>query len=188
MKKSNTKRDYELIRRIKEGDTAAFRQLVYAYKDVSLSLANSILKDKTLAEDALQDAFVKVYHKLNTFKFNASFATWLYRIVVNTSYNELKKQKITTTIEDDQLNLSVNIKNVMDEEDQKKYINLALKKLKPDESLILRLFYLSELRIKEIQEITGFKVSKIKVDLHRGRENLHFHLKQLLGDDLNNLL
>jgi RNA polymerase sigma-70 factor (ECF subfamily) len=76
----------------------------------------------------------------------------------------------------------------MSELDQKKYINLALEKLRPDESLLLRLFYLSELHIKEIEKITGFKTSKIKVDLHRGRENLHFQLKQLLGNDIKYLL
>ncbi|MDH7444380.1 RNA polymerase sigma factor [Aquimarina sp. 2201CG14-23] len=188
MKNNPKERDYELIRKIKEGDTNAFRQLVYAYKDVSLSLASSILKDKILAEDVLQDVFVKVFHKLNTFKFNASFSTWLYRIVVNTSYNELKKQKKNTTPVIDAFNIPTVDKNKLNEADQKKYIHLALEKLKPDESLLLRLFYLSELRIKEIEDVTGFSTSKIKVDLHRGRENLYFQLKQLLGNDLKHLL
>ncbi|WP_281986385.1 RNA polymerase sigma factor [Aquimarina aggregata] len=187
---SNSKKqyDYELIRKINEGDTTAFRQLVYLYKDVSLSLACSILKDKTIAEDVLQEVFIKVYAKLNTFKFKASFSTWLYRIVVNTSYNELKKQKHTVTIDAITINLDTQGKDITLESDQKMYINLALEKLRPDEALVLRLFYLCESSIKEIENITGFKSSKIKVDLHRGRENIHAELKKILGNDLKNLL
>ncbi|MBW1296461.1 RNA polymerase sigma factor [Aquimarina litoralis] len=190
MKNSQTQRDYSLIRKVNDGDTSAFRQLIFAYKDVSLSLAISIIKDPIVAEDVLQDVFIKVYHKLHTFKFKASFATWLYRIVVNTCYNELKKKKHTislqnTTETDAILNYE---KDYLKDADHKKYINLTLEKLKPDEALVLRLFYLCECKIKEIQDITGFKSSKIKVDLHRGRENFQFYLKQILGDDLNNLL
>ncbi|WP_109853200.1 RNA polymerase sigma factor [Aquimarina sp. AU58] len=190
MRNNPTQQDYELIRKINKGDTSAFRQLVYIYKDVSLSLASSIIKDSSIAEDVVQDVFIKVYHKLDTFSFKSSFATWLYRIVVNTCYNQLKKQKQNVplkVIEDTAIIISEE-KNILNEADQKKYINLALQKLRSDESLLLRLFYLCELSIKEIEEITGFKPSKIKVDLHRGRENIHFQLKRLLGNDLKHLL
>ncbi len=190
MKNNPTERDYELIRKIKEGDTSAFRQLVYMHKDVSLSLAVSILKDAVLAEDVLQDVFIKVFHKLHTFSFKSSFTTWLYRIVVNTSYNELKKKKHHLSIDDSESTyvISTISKDTMSESDQKKYIQLALERLRPDESIVLRLFYLCELSIKEIEVITRFKHSKIKVDLHRGREHIHKELQQLLGDDLKYLL
>lgn len=188
MKNSAVERDYELIKKTNEGDTSAFGELVLRYKDVSLSLACSILKDPMLAEDVLQEVFVRVYQRLHTFKFNAKFTTWLYRIVVNISYNELKKRRDNTIPVDEVSYVMVIDGDAMAESDQKKYINCALQKLRADEALILRLFYLSELRIKEIEEVTGFKASKIKVDLFRGRENLHHHLKKLLGNDLKHLL
>ena len=59
-----TDNDTLLIKRIKEGDTLAFRTMVEKYKDVSLSLACSILKDEVAAEDALQDAFLKVFKNI----------------------------------------------------------------------------------------------------------------------------
>jgi len=77
---------------------------------------------------------------------------------------------------------------VENQEDQKKYIQKALDLLKPDEALILRLFYLCELKISEIEEVTGYKVSKIKVDLHRGRKNMQNALHQLLGNESQHLL
>ncbi len=190
MKNSSRHKDNELIKKAIAGDTSAFRQLVYLHKDVSLSLAVSIVKDVVLAEDILQDVFIKVYHKLDTFTYKAAFTTWLYRIVVNTSYNQLqkKKQHLSIDISQEPYLLPSTDTISMNEVDQKKYIHLALQRLKPDESLILRLFYLCELSIKEIEEVTSFKNSKIKVLLHRGRSSIHFELKQLLGDDLNYLL
>ena len=170
----------------------SFRKLVEKYKDVSLSLACSILKDEHKAEDVLQDVFIKVFEKIDTFNFNAAFSTWLYRIVVNTSYNELKKYKNQTNLSQVDIELeksSGNMDhNMIKEEDQKKYIKMALKRLRADEALSLRLFYLCDLKIKEIEDITGFRSSKIKVDLHRGRDNLNYELKKILGNEIHDLL
>ena len=179
-----------MIDRIKDGDTDAFRELVDGYKDVSLSLACSILKDEQKAEDALQDAFIKVFEKLYTFRYEATFSTWLYRIVVNTCYNELRRYKSCTvlsraSLEDPDGNHALGTFKV---EEQKKFIQLALKRLRTDESLVLRLFYLCNLKIKDIEGITGFTGSKIKVDLHRGRNNLNHELTKILGKEINDLL
>ncbi|MGS2760636.1 RNA polymerase sigma factor [Sinomicrobium sp. M5D2P9] len=192
MTANNTDTDVALINRVKEGDTQAFRQLVDKYKDVSLSLACSVLKDKAKAEDVLQEAFMKVFYKAGDFKHKSAFSSWLYRIVINTSYNALKSHKIHLELNEINPNESLTgeetaIRNLK-EKDQKKYVILALNRLKPDESLVLRLFYLCDLNLKEVADITGFSPSKIKVDLHRGRKNMEQALKGLLGSQLNDLL
>ena len=92
---SRSNKDKELIESTIEGDKQAFCLLVEAHKDRALSLAISIVKDKALAEDILQEVFIRVYHKLSGFRFQSSFATWLYRIVVRSCYNELKKKRYT---------------------------------------------------------------------------------------------
>ena len=184
--------DIKLVHRSKAGDTLAFRDLVNAHKDVSLTLACSVLKDTTLAEDAVQTAFIKVFEKLNTFRQDSKFSTWLYRIVINTAYNLLKQQKnhaqmdvlSSFAIETDGKSEIKPLK----EQDQKKYIDLALNSIKSDEALILRLFYLYEHTIIEIKEITGFSKSKIKVDLHRGRKNMELKLQKMLGNEITQLL
>ncbi len=189
---TNKEIDAALIEKVKKGDTQAFRQLVDKYKDVSLSLACSILKDQAKAEDVLQEVFMKVFHKAKGFKHRAAFSSWLFRIVVNTAYNELKKQKSHVQLDHgNAVEASGNDKTPIQslkEEDQKKYVVLALDKLKPDEALVLRLFYLCELSLKEVEEITDFSPSKIKVDLHRGRKNMEIALRNLLGNYLNDLL
>lgn len=168
----------------------AFRELVDAHKDASLTLACSILKDPMIAEDAVQATFIKVHQKLHTFGQKSKFSTWLYRIVINTSYNVLKQHKKFVDLDD-----VGEVQEVADlgngnskEQDQQKYIHLALDALKPDEALVLRLFYLYEHKITEIQEITGFGKSKVKVALHRGRNNMEQELKKLLGNEIHELL
>ncbi|WP_394746935.1 RNA polymerase sigma factor [Spongiimicrobium salis] len=182
--------DKHSIERIKEGDAYAFRLMVEKYKDVSLSLVCSIVKDEQLAEDILQDVFIRVFEKVHTFKFKSSFSTWLYRIAVNMSYTALKSRKHSMDINtlEETSEIRVNTKELMKEAYQKKFIHLALKALNADEALVLQLFYLSEKSMKEIVKITGFTLSKVKISLHRGRGNLDFQLRQLLGNEIENLL
>jgi RNA polymerase sigma factor (sigma-70 family) len=184
--------DVDLIQKIKDGDSRAFRPLIEKYKDLSLSIACSIIKDRDSAEDVLQEAFIKAYDNIHRFKFNAKFSTWLYRIVVNTSYNALKKIKTQLSISDQNVPADITLENMtldqLKAEDQRRYVTMALDNLRADETLVLRLFYLCELKIAEIQKITGYKESKIKVDLHHGRRNLNDELKRLLGNELKDLL
>lgn len=172
--------DIRLIERIRDGDSQAFRQLVERHKEVSLSLAFSILKDKALAEDALQEAFIKVFRKLHTFNRSAAFSTWLYRIVVNTSYNILKQQKYhedISTIPHDAPGIPSEVSfNLLKEEAQRHYIQTALTSLASDEALVLRLFYLCELSIREVQEVTRFSNSKIKA-CHPRDNMVSFYLR-----------
>ncbi len=185
--------DTELIIKVGNGDSIAFRTLVNLYKDKSLSLAVSIVKNETLAEDIIQDVFMKVYKNIGKFKFKSKFSTWLYKIVVNSCYTELKKKKISIPLEENEDSFD-NISSIEEStnnltlKDQKLYIHKAMKRLKIDEALVLRLFYLCEMSLKEIEKITKFNDSKIRVDLHRGRKNLKQQLKQLLGNEINTLL
>lgn len=183
-------RDTTLVTQVRTGNINAFRTLVDLYKDKCLSLAVSILKDNAIVEDVLQEVFIKVYKKVNTFQFKAKFSTWLYRIVVNTCYNELRKHKNTQPLyESEYVNVAkIEQTQFLTLEDQKKYIRVAMAQIKPDEALVLRLFYLCEMDLKEVASISGFSASKVRVDLHRGRKHLKEQLYQLLGEEIHHLL
>lgn len=184
--------DRELVFRTQQGDLKAFRLLVDTYKDKSLTLAVSIVKDRALAEDVAQEAFIKAYTKISGFRFRSRFSTWLYRIVVNTAYNELKKKRKTIAIGDYEKTAGIPTGSSagysLKKADQEYYIQRAMLQLKADEALLLRLFYLCENNLKEIEEITRFSASKIRVTLHRGRKNLKQELTLLLGDEIDHLL
>lgn len=194
MNTTKTNKDLILIARFKEGDTSAFRQLVESYKDVSFTLACSIIKDENTAEDILQDAFIKVYQNLHKFQNKSTFATWLYKIVVNTCFNVAKKQNRNIPTEDIihetpfENSYVDSTSEVLLQAERQKMIQSTLSSMKTDEALVLRLHYLSELSIQEIIEVTGYSASKIKVTLHRGRKNLHDNLKVSLGQEIKSLI
>ena len=171
------------IQKILAGDSEAFRHIITKYKDMAYSIAMSVIKDEFYAEEILQVSFLKAFDKLNTFKGRSKFSTWFYRIVINESFKYVKKHKtefvdfvenfpeISNEINNSILNLV--------EDDQKYFINEALKKISSKESLVLRLFYLEENSVEEIGNITGWSASNIKVILHRARINLRHILTEI---------
>lgn len=83
-----------LIRAAQSGDQYAFEKLVQAYDQGVLRLAFNLLRSPDDASDIYQEAFLRVYKNLHTFRFDCSFHTWLYRIVTNLCLDHLRKRKV----------------------------------------------------------------------------------------------
>ena len=86
--------DVALIRAAQEGDHDAFEQLVRQYDQSVLRLALNLLRSEEDARDAYQEAFLKAYRNLGSFRFECSFHTWLYRIVTNICLDHLRKRSV----------------------------------------------------------------------------------------------
>ncbi len=82
----------KLIKCAKRGDVAAFEQLIANYQVYCYNIARGLLTVPEDAQDVSQEALIKVFQKLNSFNEQANFATWLYRIVVNSCLDHIKKQ------------------------------------------------------------------------------------------------
>src|SRR6478736_6969350 len=83
-----------LIRAAQAGDQDAFEQLVRAYDHSVLRLAVNLLRSPEDAQDVYQEAFLRVYKNIHSFRFDCSFHTWLYRIVTNICLDQLRKKKV----------------------------------------------------------------------------------------------
>src|SRR5690349_16479857 len=83
-----------LIRAAQQGDQEAFEQLVRTYDQSVLRLAMNLLRSAEDARDVYQEAFLRVYKNLDSFRFDCSFHTWLYRIVTNICLDQLRKRKV----------------------------------------------------------------------------------------------
>ena len=83
----------ELIEAAQRGDQGAFSELVRLYDRSVLRIALRILRSQEDARDAYQEAFLKVYRKLDTFRFQCRFHTWLYRIATNVCLDHLRRRK-----------------------------------------------------------------------------------------------
>lgn len=182
--------DITYINRIKQGDLQAYGFLVDKYKDMAFSLALKLSRSPEDAEDAVQESFIKAYHKIDTFQFNSKFSTWLYRIVYRTAAYNLRKNVIKTEAISEE---NTNYRHADDltdltETERRQFIGAAIDKLPKIEALIITLFYLNENTIEEIKTITGLSKSNIKVKLFRARKKLKVVLKHLLKDEIKSLL
>lgn len=174
------------IEKVLSGDSNAFRFIIKNYKDEAYSLALSVVKEEFAAKDVVQNAFIKAYTRLETFKGDAEFKTWFYRIVINEAFQSNRKQKSrpqsdTDISEADLSSGKSSTLSKMTEDHQRYYINAVLKELLPKYSLALQLFYLEEFSIDEITDITGWSDSNTKVILHRARNKM----KEILTETLN---
>jgi RNA polymerase sigma factor (sigma-70 family) len=171
------------IAKIRSGDAEAYRYFIKKYKDMAFSLAVSIVKDEYLAEEVLQEAFIKAYNAIHTFNAKSSFRTWFYRIVLNEAFQQRKRSKrafieFQPEYAEDILDESILLNLHKDELTY--YINEALKILPDRESVVLRLFYLQEESIKEVCETTGWTAANTKVILHRARKSMLAALNQIM--------
>src|SRR6266576_4596570 len=85
--------DLVLVQACNSGDAAAFEELVKRYDSKLFRIAQHITHNREDAQDAVQDAFLKVFRKLSQFRANSQFSTWLIRIAVNESLMKLRKQR-----------------------------------------------------------------------------------------------
>ncbi len=82
----------ELVRRCQQGDESAFRELLRRHRSRAVYLAAQILRDRTEAEDVAQEAFLQVFRSIRKFRGEASFSSWLYRIVVNQCLDRARRR------------------------------------------------------------------------------------------------
>lgn len=189
----NTPDDLHIIQNILAGNAGAYAGLVDRYKDMAVSLAYNILLNREDAEEVAQDAFVKAYSYLHSFKADAKFSTWLYRIIVNTALNrkKIKKQYAVEMTETMGEELPVDFDNLLATQitgEHRKHIQFALRSVNPNERLCITLYYLNELSVEEIHELTNISVSNIKVLLYRGRKSLFKSMQHYLKTEINNLI
>ena len=183
--------DSQLVAQVKAGRTAAFRTLVERYQDYVFTICYRVLGNKEDAEEVTQDAFVKAFKGLGNFQGQAKFTTWIYRIAMNTAISRRRKKKVhLETIEDYKQFDQGEISHMAEYKalEQKKFLQIALNMLLPDDVSVLTLFYFKELSLEEMSEITGINVSTLKVKLFRARKRLATALNKILNKEVNSLI
>lgn len=173
------------IQKILKGDTSAFSYFVDTYQDMAITIAYRVCGNKQDAEDIVQNAFVKAFHNLHTFRSDSKFSTWLYRIVYNTAISEIKGTNFNTEFVDymqmdtDSSYSDWGIIEQIEEKELKACLEKAMEMLPKDEGLLITLYYLDENSIKDIVRITGLTEANVKVKLHRARKRLSETITQM---------
>ncbi|MEN8124431.1 MAG: sigma-70 family RNA polymerase sigma factor [Bacteroidota bacterium] len=186
--------DQIYIDKVLQGETNAFAYLVNKYKNMVYTLAKNILKNNEDAEEIAQDSFLKAFQKLDTFKGESKFSTWLYTIVYRNAISMIRKNKIATSDIDNYVidNYSSGFDfpqiEAIKNGEQKKYVAKAISNLPETDAFLISLYYLNESTVDEIEKITGLTKTNIKVKLFRLRKKLYNELSLLLNDELKAIL
>ena len=172
------KNDQLYIKKVLQGDANAFAFLVDEYKDLVFSLAFKMTKNREQAEEVSQDTFIKAYKKLDHFKGDSKFSTWLYRIAYHTSLDAIKKNKKEgyifeiNEINNHQIQDVETILQGIARKERAAMMNDCLMQLPTEERSVLWMFYYDELSLKEIIKVTNWSEANLKVRLHRARKKL----------------
>jgi RNA polymerase sigma factor (sigma-70 family) len=120
--------DHTFLEKLKQKDVLACKQLYLQYADAMYNLCIRILQHQAEAEDALQEAFIKIFNNIHQYRNESSIGSWMKQIVTNTCLNVLKKKKIAfDELKEDMMRVKVRVKVIMT---VKVKIILPLRKLK----------------------------------------------------------
>lgn len=176
------------IDKIKNGNPASYAFLVNRYKNMVYSIAIKILRDPDEAQDIAQDVFIKAYQQIDKFEGKSKFSTWLYTIVYRTAVTKLKESRIETiTMGDEAGEVLDSLPDQFDQLQSKQvqqYVKAAIQKLPQIDALLVTLYYINDLPIKEIEEITGLSKPNVKIKLYRARKVLENELRFLLDNEM----
>jgi RNA polymerase sigma-70 factor (ECF subfamily) len=174
--------DAELVTRARRGDEAAFEQLVLRHQRYVFNLAYRVLGDYAEAEDATQEAFVRVWRGLSGFRGQARFTTWLYRIVHNLCLNRLprlRRELLQTQPLDEVLVApGPSPADLFDVRERLAFLHAQLNRLPEKYRLVLTLRYLQQLSYDEIAAALEVPMGTVKTHIHRARQLLRERLRQ----------
>lgn len=187
----NTQDDILLIRRILDGHTELFRQLASRYAEQVLRLVARLIPSQEEAEEVTQDALLEAFQSLARFDARqASFQTWLMRIAYHTALKHYRQHhKTITVVEVEQCRLDT-IPNdetdiLLDDTSTDRVILMerAIDTLKPDDQMLLNLYYFDNRPIREISCITEHDESYLRSRLQWIRKRLAITIKSLESEE-----
>jgi RNA polymerase sigma-70 factor (ECF subfamily) len=185
--------DQDLVRRVQQGDKAAFDLLVIKYQHRIVHLVNRYVKDPSEAQDVAQDSFIKAYKALGDFRGDSAFYTWLYRIAINTAKNYLlsrsrRHSDYEVDMQDaEQIENAPQLKDIETPEHQLMndqiiaVIKSAIEKLPEEMRIAITLREFEGMSYEEIAEAMDCPIGTVRSRIFRAREAIDEKLNPLLG-------
>jgi RNA polymerase sigma-70 factor, ECF subfamily len=189
----------KLIEKAKNGNSDAFGQLIYQYEQKIYAIAFKVFKNEADAFDVAQEICIKLYQKLDQFRFESAFSTWLYRIATNTAIDEYRRQKRKQThessydepIDSENESMAIQIQDTSDTPEEAylrkekiKYVWDALQELTNDHKEIIILKDIEQKSYEEIGIQLSLSIGTVKSRLARARSSLKKELSSLWEHNL----
>jgi RNA polymerase sigma-70 factor (ECF subfamily) len=190
-----TLRERMLLRRLRERDERAFRELVDEHRDKVFNLTYRMLNNRAEAEDVAQEVFISVFKTIDTFREESKFSTWLYRVTVNHCKNRIKYLARRHDRDQDELDEAaehdvaaavaaptpaLRPDRALEAQETEKMLREAIGELDEEHRVLVVLRDVEDLSIEEICEITGLPDGTIKSRLHRARMALRKKIQRHL--------
>jgi RNA polymerase sigma-70 factor (ECF subfamily) len=186
--------DLDLVHASKNGDVAAFEQLVKRYDGRLFRIAQSVTHNREDSQDAVQEAFLKAYQHLGDFRGDSQFSTWLIRITLNQSLMKLRKQRRTREVsldedfgtDDDVLPREVidwapNAEELYSASELRNILVQTIEELRPILRAVFVLQDLEGLSTDQTAEVMNLSQSAVKSRLWRTRLQLRERLNKYFG-------
>jgi len=184
--------DQELVRRVQQGDKKAFDVLVIKYQQRIMKLISRYVRDQDEVQDVTQEAFIKAYRALATFRGDSAFYTWLYRIAINTAKNYLVSQGRRPPATDvdaeeatylqggERLSDSDTPEQLVQRDEIERVIFETIDGLPEELRTAITLREMEGLSYEEIAETMDCPIGTVRSRIFRAREAIEIKLKPLL--------
>lgn len=171
--------EQQLISRARAGDHSAFRRLVERHMKQTYNVAFSFVGDHDAAEEVTQQAFVRVHSSLGSFRGDAEFSTWLYRITTNLALNYVKQYRRKAERKVDMAEAAETIAshdNHAEDGEQREHIERALHELPTLQRAVVILRHVDGLSTRQVSQILRCSEGTVKTHLFRGLRKMRSKL------------
>jgi RNA polymerase sigma-70 factor (ECF subfamily) len=179
--------DIQLIEECKDGNFNNFRKLVELSSPLAYSVAFRMLGDEDDAKDVVQETMVTIWQKLKKIKTAEVYKTWMYRIVVNKCYDEMRKRKRNPEFVTDEQTwqlisnrISESPSSALENNETSKIIRMLTEKLSIKQKAVFVLSELEGMSNDEISGITGISKSAVKANLYHARKTISQKVEKYL--------
>jgi RNA polymerase sigma-70 factor, ECF subfamily len=174
------KSDVELVQEVKQGDKKAFSELVHRHQRTLLRMSLRFTREPALAEDIVQDSFIKAYQKIHLFEGRSSFKSWIFQIALNTAKNRFRERSHELmNLEDLRVGTDPGAETGLLRADLKKRIRVEVDKLPERQRIALNLRIYEDLSFKEIAAIMECPYDTAKANYRHALLKLRERLSEM---------
>jgi RNA polymerase sigma-70 factor (ECF subfamily) len=172
-------RERDLVERCRRGDEGAFQELVDEHKTFVYALIARAIPDRSRAEDAAQDVFLRVYRGLPYFRGESRLSTWIYRIVANVCAQEQARRSAPVSLDDDRKRpvLPAAADRQFTDLELRERLEKAIARLPPNYRLLIAAHYLDGVQYEDLAEALDLPLGTVKTHLHRAKRQLRHLLE-----------
>lgn len=168
------------VEAVLDGETAAFSSIVERWQGPLINLAYRFCRDHERAEDMAQEAFIKAFRGLKSWRRDAAFSTWLFALATNVYRDEVRRYAPPSFPFEDDVAAEASEEDLADEADRRRLVRTALQSLPPKYRDPLLLFYFHEQNVAATAESLRLPEGTVKARLSRGRALLESKLEKRL--------